>query len=88
MRVPYVAHLESFNIGDGARFSAGWRWEGSGWRKKAVPGSLPSQAQSGTPCGFSRFDSDTPPRRKPRWGEGPRGFPHVKKKQKKSGVTG
>ncbi|CAB3237167.1 unnamed protein product [Arctia plantaginis] len=34
----------------------------------AVPGSLLLQAQIGTPCGFSRSESDTPPRRKPRWG--------------------
>lgn len=32
---------------------------------KVVPGSLTSQAQSDTPCSFSRFDADTPPRRKP-----------------------
>lgn len=31
----------------------------------ADPGFLPSQAQNGTPFGFSRSDSDTQPRRKP-----------------------
>lgn len=46
----------------------------------AVPRSLPSQAQSDTSCGSNRSDSNTLTRRKPRWGDGPRRHPHVKKK--------
>lgn len=33
--------------------------EETGCHNKAIPGSLPFKAQSGRPCGFSRFHSDT-----------------------------
>lgn len=52
---------------------------GSGCRKKVLPGSHSSQTLSGTPCGFGLFKSSTLPYRKPLWGEGPRGFSHIKK---------
>lgn len=40
----------------------------------AVPGFLLSKAQSGTLCGFSRSDCNTPLRRKLILGDGPWGF--------------
>lgn len=46
-----------------------------------IPGSLPSQAQRSTQCGFSRYDSNSPLRCKPGWGYDVTGFSQVKKKQ-------
>lgn len=46
-------------------------WGGpDGERKRFPSGSLLSQARSGTPCSFSWFDSDTPPRSKQQQPEG------------------
>lgn len=44
------------------------------WHNAAVLEFLLFQVQSGTPCGFSRPDFDTPPHRKSRWDVGPWGF--------------
>lgn len=55
----------------------GQSWEGSRWHKRVVPGSLLSQEQSGTSCGFSQSDSNTTLRRKPRWGDRWWGFSHA-----------
>lgn len=52
---------------------------GSECRNTALAGSLPSQVQGGTPCGFNRLDSDTTTRHKPRWDESPRVFPQEQK---------
>lgn len=55
----------------------GQSWEGSRWHKRVVPGSLLSQEQSGTSCGFSQFVLDTPPH-----SEGLKKIPNLKKRKR------
>lgn len=45
-----LANILAKRVGLGFVFN----WEGSVCHNKAVPGSLPSQAQCGTPCGFNQ----------------------------------